>query len=113
MFSGGENEAGGKEEESVRLPLLPKRPAQRSSLQKAEEMTERKVWTNWNLGDLFLALIVAVAYAVLVFAVTPFNRGFFCNDESIKKPYVKNQKVPTSMAGVIGAILPILAVSIT
>ena len=39
----------------------------------------------------------------------PYHRGFFCDDESISKPF-KDSTVSSSVAGVVGIILPMLAI---
>ena len=41
----------------------------------------------------------------------PYHRGFFCDDESISKPF-KDSTVSSSVAGVVGIILPMLAIVI-
>lgn len=43
----------------------------------------------------FITLIVL--FILFEGIMSPFNRGFFCNDESIQKPYVAKQTVPVAM----------------
>ena len=39
----------------------------------------------------------------------PYHRGFFCDDESISKPF-KDSTVPSSIAGVVGILIPVFAI---
>lgn len=41
----------------------------------------------------------------------PYHRGFFCDDESISKPF-KTGTVPSSIAGVVGILLPAICILI-
>ena len=42
----------------------------------------------------------------------PFHRGFFCNDQSIQKPYIEKQTVPNVTLVATSLSLVILTVSI-
>lgn len=57
--------------------------------------------------------LFAVALPALVFkvGVYPFQRGFFCDDESIAHPH-KSSTIPTSVLFVVGAGLPLAVVSL-
>jgi len=49
--------------------------------------------------------------AVFVFAnIRPFQRGFYCDDDSIKYP-LKHSSVPGWAVGVFGILVPVLTVS--
>ncbi|XP_028392563.1 phospholipid phosphatase 1-like [Dendronephthya gigantea] len=39
----------------------------------------------------------------------PYHRGFFCDDESISKPF-KDSTVSSTIAGVVGVLLPVFAI---
>jgi phosphatidate phosphatase len=41
----------------------------------------------------------------------PYHRGFFCDDESISKPF-KDSTVPSSIAGVVGVLIPVFAIAL-
>ena len=42
----------------------------------------------------------------------PFHRGFFCNDQSIQKPYIEKQTVTTTTLVAVSMLLVIFTVSI-
>jgi len=42
--------------------------------------------------------------------IRPFQRGFYCDDDSIKYPY-KDNTVPWWAVGVVGIVVPVLTVS--
>jgi len=42
--------------------------------------------------------------------VRPFQRGFFCDDDSIKYPF-RNNTVPWWTVGVVGILVPAITVS--
>jgi len=42
--------------------------------------------------------------------IRPFQRGFYCDDDSIKYPY-KGNTVPAWAVGVVGIVVPALTVS--
>eukprot|EP00794_Sanderia_malayensis_P008194 gene8195-9072_t len=60
--------------------------------------------------EVVFAVIIVALLCVVTFARPPFNRGFFCNDESIQKPYVTKQAVPTNVLIAVGIILPIIII---
>jgi len=56
---------------------------------------------------------VAVFMPTVVFEfghIRPFQRGFFCDDDSIKYPY-KDNTVSWQAVGVVGLLLPAITVS--
>ena len=61
--------------------------------------------------DLLLCLALVAVLAILHFGVAPFKRGFFCNDESIQKPYVTKQTVPFALLCGAGFAALIIVVS--
>ncbi len=58
-----------------------------------------------------LAVFFVAIFAVVHFAKPPFNRGFFCDDKSIQKPYVSKQAVPSIALLVVGLLLCLVVVS--
>ena len=58
-------------------------------------------------------ILASLLIAIFLFQAVgkPYHRGFFCDDESISKPF-KDSTVPSSIAGVIGILIPVLAIII-
>jgi len=56
-------------------------------------------------------LLFLVWLPVILFAATaqPFERGFYCDDESIRYPY-KDSTVPNYVLYLLGAILPVVSI---
>lgn len=53
--------------------------------------------------DMLCVLLAGLPFAILTSRHTPFQRGIFCNDESIKYPY-KEDTIPYALLG--GIIIP-------
>ena len=55
----------------------------------------------------------SVGFPVLILfvSVKPYQRGFYCDDESLMHPY-KTNTIPTWVAGFVGVVLPSLSVCI-
>lgn len=66
----------------------------------------------WRTNEIFL--FVTVGFLILVFYLwgTPYKRGFFCDDESLKHPY-KDSTVTNVMLYIVGLGLPVLTVSVS
>lgn len=62
---------------------------------------------NWGNNNLNLAAIIAL---LLYLFVDPFERGFFCNDESLIHPY-KEDTISTLALALVGGTIAILLVS--
>lgn len=59
----------------------------------------------------FTAYITVVLPSLILFVLgKSFQRGFYCDDESIKHPY-KTNTIPTWAASFVGLSLPVLFVS--
>ena len=58
-----------------------------------------------NLADFVLYLIIASPVVLLKYVVTPYQRGFFCDDRSIALPYKPDTFSTTSVA-LIGLLVP-------
>ena len=65
-----------------------------------------KVGTNLAAIILFL-----IAFALFELILKPFHRGFFCDDESIMKPYVKSQTVPATL--LVGIAVPLIIILVS
>ena len=61
-----------------------------------------------------VACIVLFGVGLILFSQIgkPYKRGFFCNDESIQKPY-KDSTVPTATAAAVGFALSFVVIVIT
>lgn len=72
--------------------------------------------TTWTrvLFVLDIICILSFVLAIILFAAVgkPYKRGFFCNDESIKKPY-KDSTVSTAMAIAVGAAISLVVIVVT
>ncbi|XP_043990712.1 phospholipid phosphatase 3-like isoform X1 [Gambusia affinis] len=71
--------------------------------------SRRKLLVATDLFCLFLVILVAVLLHKSVFP--PYQRGFYCDDESLRLPY-KNSSVPTSVLTAMGFTLPVLSIII-
>ncbi|KAK3091902.1 hypothetical protein FSP39_023571 [Pinctada imbricata] len=58
---------------------------------------------------LFILITVALPFAILNFVGKPFQRGFFCDDESLMHPY-KSNTIPTWLAIVVATSIPTVLV---
>jgi phosphatidate phosphatase len=56
--------------------------------------------------------LVSIAFLLIYLLVSPFERGFYCTDETIRYPY-KPDTVPLWVAGAYGVISAILIVLLT
>ena len=56
----------------------------------------------------FAAFLPAIVF--ILGDIAPFQRGFFCDDESIKYPY-KKDTVPWWAVGLVGILVPVITVS--
>eukprot|EP00794_Sanderia_malayensis_P007962 gene7962-8820_t len=72
----------------------------------------RKTFRPWFIIDIII--LISVGVGVLLFAKIgkPYKRGFFCNDESIRKPY-KDSTVPSAMAVGIAAAISFVVITVT
>ena len=61
-----------------------------------------------------LPAILLLPSLILHFStIEPFHRGYFCQDTSIKYPYVEQQTVPTYLCFVIWSLLSVMVFGIT
>ncbi len=72
----------------------------------------RKTFRPWFLIDILC--VIGFALGILLFALIgkPYKRGFFCNDESIKKPY-KDSTISSALAVAVGAAVSLVVIIIT
>jgi len=70
--------------------------------------------SHWNsvIVNTIIIILILVAFIIFEVVLKPFNRGFFCNDQSIQKPYVEKQTVPTMVLVVVTVVLIILVVTL-
>ncbi|XP_050389051.1 phospholipid phosphatase 1 [Patella vulgata] len=74
-------------------------------------MNSTKLCLLQNFSNYVLFIIVFMGSGVLYLFVDPHQRGFFCNDDSIKYPF-KISTISTPVLYTIAAILPIIAMCI-
>jgi len=63
-----------------------------------------------HLITIFLVFLPTII--VSFFKLKPFNRGFYCNDESIRYPYKKGT-IPFYAVGLVGVGIPLLIIMFT
>ena len=66
----------------------------------------------FNIIDVFCAVLFLLGVILFSEIGKPYQRGFFCNDESIQKPY-KDSTVPTATAVAVGYALVLVVVVLT
>jgi len=59
------------------------------------------------LVDFICVFIIGLPVLVLYIAGEPFQRGFFCNDETIRHPY-RDSSISTSVLILVSSLLPII-----
>jgi len=59
--------------------------------------------------DIFLVVIPAVILLILIILNPTFERGFYCDDESLRYPY-KGDTVSIVVAGIVAGLLPALII---
>lgn len=64
------------------------------------------------LSDISTVALVSIIFLLIFLFVHPFERGFYCNDETIRYPY-KSDTVPLWLAGVYGSFGALLIVILT
>jgi phosphatidate phosphatase len=69
---------------------------------------------HFQLNTLFVSILFAVGFPILFFFLwgEPYERGFFCDDESIRHPF-HDSTVRSWMLYLYGIVLPIAIVSLT
>lgn len=72
--------------------------------------------TKFIMRKIFLdfAILFCVGFPILVFNLwgVPYNRGFFCDDESLKHPF-KESTVTSTMLYIVGLGLPTISMCLT
>ena len=67
----------------------------------------------WIISYIILGLLVLPSLILHISTIEPFHRGYFCDDNTIKYPYVEHQTVPAYLCLVIWVILCLLVFAIT
>ncbi|WAR24230.1 WUN-like protein [Mya arenaria] len=57
------------------------------------------------LFDVICIACVGLPVIILFFAAKPYQRGFYCDDQTLMHPYLSNT-IPTWVAGFVGIVLP-------
>ncbi|XP_038134825.1 phospholipid phosphatase 3-like isoform X2 [Cyprinodon tularosa] len=79
----------------------------KSSLSNNKDHSGRKLLVAVDLFCLFLVVLVGVILHKSPFP--PYQRGFFCNDKSIRLPY-KNSTVSTTVLTAVGVTVPVVSI---
>ncbi|XP_015228492.1 PREDICTED: lipid phosphate phosphohydrolase 3-like isoform X2 [Cyprinodon variegatus] len=79
----------------------------KSSLSNNKDHSGRKLLVAVDLFCLFLVVLVGVFLHKSPFP--PYQRGFFCNDNSIRLPY-KNSTVSTTVLTAVGVTVPVVSI---
>ena len=67
-----------------------------------------RIWVRL-LIDFFLIVVPAIVLLILVTTNPTFERGFYCDDESLHYPYHEDT-ISIALAGVIAGLLPAIAI---
>ncbi len=65
----------------------------------------------WFVIDLFCVTLFALGIILFATVGQPYKRGFFCNDESITKPY-KDSTVPSAMAVAVALVVSVIVITV-
>ncbi|XP_052775851.1 putative phosphatidate phosphatase [Mya arenaria] len=61
------------------------------------------------LFDVICIACVGLPVIILFFAAKPYQRGFYCDDQTLMHPYLSNT-IPTWVAGFVGIVLPCVTI---
>ena len=93
-------------------PKLEMSPENDYSLPEIQPPVPRKPRLAWLFVDLVCLGLVGLAILIFKLAVPPYRRGFFCDDNTINKPY-KESTVPSTVLYSVGFSLAYLVILIT
>ncbi|BFY99222.1 hypothetical protein BsWGS_02262 [Bradybaena similaris] len=74
-------------------------------------LTQRKRILLRVISDVICILLVAAGIFGIKFGSNPYKRGFFCDDESIKHPFLEDT-ISVTLAACIGMFLPLVVIII-
>jgi len=77
-----------------------------------QPLKQRQPQFTWFGVDFACLLAVGLACLLFKLVAVPFRRGFYCDDDSINKPY-KDSTVPSSVLYSVGFALAYLVISVT
>ena len=63
------------------------------------------------VANILVIIVLLVLFVVFESTLEPFKRGFFCDDESIAKPYRTTQTISAVLLTVLAVIFIFLVVS--
>jgi phosphatidate phosphatase len=63
--------------------------------------------------DFSTVLLVSIVFILIFFYLNPFDRGFYCNDDSIRYPYKKEDTIPTWLLVLYGSSSAVLIIVLT
>lgn len=103
------NESNELKTASPEIEMLPQNSYR---LREIVPSVERKPRFASLLVDFLCMLSVGIALLLFKFVIPPFKRGFYCDDQTINKPY-KDSTVPSSVLYAVGFVLALMVVSST
>ena len=77
-----------------------------------QPLKHRQPQFTWLVVDFACLLTVGLTCLLFKLVAVPYRRGFYCDDDSINKPY-KDSTVPSSILYSVGFALAYLVISIT
>lgn len=75
--------------------------------QQAPKMSVRKIAI-----DVLFVIILAAVFCIFEFVISPYRRGYFCDDDSVRYNY-KTNTISTAVIFGVGAAIPIVIMGIT
>ena len=63
----------------------------------------------------FLPIVLLLTLTLIIHFtnIKPFQRGFFCNDYSLKYPYIENQTIPTYVCSILWIVISLFTILTT
>ncbi|XP_001625590.2 phospholipid phosphatase 1 [Nematostella vectensis] len=77
-----------------------------SSRSENSKNDQEKISLLWPVIDTLIIAVLSITILALLFKGQPYHRGFYCNDETINKPY-KDSTVKNYVATLVGLLLPV------
>lgn len=87
-------------------------PGNHYTLPEIQPPAQRQPRFVWLFVDLLCLGAIGLACLIFKLVVSPYRRGFYCDDDSINKPY-KDSTVPSSVLYSVGFALAYLVIFVT
>ena len=63
--------------------------------------------------DFITVVFVSIIFILIFFLVQPFDRGFYCNDDSLRYPYKKEETIPSWLLYMYGSCCAFFMIFLT